>query len=247
MGINVIINLTMLLSSVIDRFFDKLFCVLKVGSIILMTIVVSVMAIKYLIEKANKKDPSGNAKRILLHKIIAAVAGIIVTAILNLIYVSLVISVPEMYLSIVYILSIVPTIVIIIIACIYSPVSGFLACFVGNIIFCLIIHGYNVWFWLKEAYFYIPAGLYGLIIGFIWQKFTSGKDKIQIKTISIFCLTQLIYNIIFGLIFSIPHLDLFIDNIKKFYIHDIIQIIIIGVILFIYKNNKKINIRPHCT
>jgi len=214
----------MSMSGAINSAFKKLFFVSKVISIILITIIVSIIIIKYLLKRADKNDPSGNAKRILKHAIIAILVGIIILAIPHF-----------LYNEILYIFSM---IVFNLIACIYGPVAGFLVGFLGNIIGRFIDRGYDVWFWLKENYFYIPTGLYGLIIGFFGKKITSGKNGINIPNLIIFCLFQIMCSFAVPFIYSLPYIDQFVDNyLKQFYIYLIIETIVTGVILFIYKYN----------
>jgi uncharacterized membrane protein len=216
------------LSSAIDRFFEKLFFVIGIAFITAIVIVVSIIIIKYLIKRADKNDPSGNAKRILKHTIIAIMAGIIILVITCLLPIDLIISLPF--------LRSIPYIAINLIACIYGPVAGFLVGFWGFIISVFADTGYNVWFWLKENYFYIPTGLYGLIIGFFWKIITSSNKNINTKNIIIFCLFQIICNFALSLIYCLPYIDQFIDNdLKPYYIYYIIGTIVTGVILFIYK------------
>jgi len=220
----------MSMSGAINSAFKKLFFVSKVISIILITIIVSIIIIKYLIKRADKNDPSGNAKRILKHAIIAILVGIIIQVISHLLNIGIYISLPF--------IRIIPNIVINLIACIYGPVAGFLVGFGGNIIGELADTGYNVWFWLKEGYFYITIGLYGLIIGYFWKKITSGKNGINITNIIIFCLFQYMCHLILCvLIYNLRYLYTFLDNLKEYHVYYIIETIVTGVILFIYKYN----------
>jgi uncharacterized membrane protein len=225
-------------SNSISRFFDKLFFVSKVISIILITIIVSVIVIKYLIKKADKNNPSGNTKRRLKHTIIAILVGIIIWVITHLLPIDIYISLPFLWS--------IPDIAINLIACIYGPVAGFLVGFWGNIIGELAEDGYSVWFWLKENYFFIPTGLYGLIIGFFWKKITSCNNNINIKNIIIFCLFQITCNFALSFIYCIPYIDQFVDNVlKPYYICYIIGTILTGVVLFIYKYNIDIRRSTH--
>jgi len=215
----------MSMSGAINSAFKKLFFVSKVISIILITIIVSIIIIKYLLKRANKNDPSGNAKRILIHTIIAILAGIIIIVIARLGLISMEISYIILFIA------------INLIACIYGPVAGFLVGFGGMIIGELADTGYNVWFWLKEGYFYITIGLYGLLIGFFWKKIIPGKNGINIVNIIIFCLFQFICHLILCVLIYNFSLYMLFDNLKKYHTYYIIVTIVTGVILFIYKYN----------
>lgn len=241
-------------SSAFDSFLDKLKFALAIGSITLLTIIVSVIIIVYLIRKANNIDPGGNARRILIHKIIAILIGItfiIFTHVLSSLPYKIYHEMPEKYNTLqpvinglARVLNIIP--VISIIACIYGPVAGFLVGFSGNIIGLIVTTRYDaVWSWLKNSYFFIPMGLYGLIIGFLWLKFTSVKNKIQINYLIIFCLLHIICEVIIcNLISIIKYLPHFVNAMKGYVIIEyVIGAIITGVVLFINKNIYKNNIR----
>jgi hypothetical protein len=218
-------------SSAVDEFIKRLGFVLSVISITLLIVIVSVIIIKYLIKKANEKEPTGNAKRILVHKIIAVLFGIMILVIYDLL-IFLKIYIP--------ILQIIPKIVITIIACIYNPVVGLLVSILGSIYGGIFFAGYNIWFLLKRS-ISIQIILYCLIIGFIWQKITLGKNKIPVKNIIIFCLLQIIIDIILGLTSLLPYLDQFVIYMKNHYYYIVIQTIVIGIILFIYTHNAHKN------
>jgi hypothetical protein len=211
-------------SNAVNRFFEKLYFTSFVILITLLIVIASVKIIKYLIKKANEKDPTGNAKRILVHGIIAAFAGIIVIVIYDLL-IFLRIYIP--------ILQIIPKIVITIITCIYNPVAGLLASILGSIYGGIFFAEYNIWFLLKRS-ISIQIILYCLIIGFIWHKITSVKNKIPVKNIIIFCLLQIIIDIILNIISFIPYLDQFVNYMKNNYYYFVIQAIVIGIIFFIY-------------
>jgi uncharacterized membrane protein len=220
----------MSMSSAIDSALGKLFFVIKIALIATIVIVVSILLIKYLIKRADKNDPGGNTKRILKHTIIAILAGILIQVISFSLSIEIIIRLPF--------LRSIPTIAINLIACIYGPVAGFLVGFWGSIIGELADTGYNVWFWLKEGYYFLPTGLYGLIIGFFWKIITSRNNNINILNIIIFCIFQGICSFAVSFIYSYPYIDQFVDNVlKPYHIYFIIGTIVTGVILFIYKYN----------
>jgi hypothetical protein len=231
-----------LMSNNIVEFMDKLIFTFKTVSISLLTICVSVIILVNLIKKANKDDPTGNAKSILIQKIIATLVGTIVIIISGLICSNLFYYIPtnEYFFNIMPsptpIIDIITIITITLISCIYSPVAGFFVSLFGNIVWNSVISGYDVWFWLKLHYFFIPTSLYGLVIGFLWQK--TIPNKINLKYISLFCLFQLICSIINMAIYFIPYLSKFAITFKEVIIYYIIATMIIGYILFIYKNKK---------
>jgi hypothetical protein len=211
-------------SSAVNRFLEKLYFTSFVILITLLIVIASVKIIKYLIKKSNEKDPTGNAKRILVRRIIAAFAGIIVIVIYDLL-IFLRIYIP--------ILQIIPKIVITIITCIFNPVAGLLVSILGSIYGGIFFAEYNIWSWLKRI-ISIQIILYCLIIGFIWHKITSGKNKIPVKNIIIFCLLQIIIDIILNVVSFIPYLDQFVNYMKNNYYYFVIQAIVIGIIFFIY-------------
>jgi hypothetical protein len=171
----------------------------------------------------------------LIRGIIAAFAGIIVIVIYDLL-IFLRIYIP--------ILQIIPKIVITTITCIYNPVAGLFVSILGSIYGGIFFAEYNIWSLLKRS-ISIQIILYCLIIGFIWHKITSGKNKIPVKNIIIFCLLQIIIDIILNVASFIPYLDQFVNYMKNNYYYFVIQAIVIGVILFIYKYNIDIRRSAH--
>jgi len=226
-------------SIAMNRLVENFLFMLSIVLFLSLAIIISVIVIRRLIKKAGKIDPAGNAKRLLRHRIIAWLIGIII--IIIAVSLPLLISMPV--LIHIAILEIIPIVLITIIACLYSPMAGFFAGFFGFIIGFFLNHsnlGFGMWLLLGERFFYITIGLYGLVIGLIWRKLTAHKNKLAVKTLIAFCALQAICNIVLCyLIFFIPYLSHFFDFLQRSMVYFVIQTVIIAVVLYVYKNKYK--------
>ena len=110
------------------------------------------------------------------------------------------------------IITILEKMIIALIAGFYGPIAGFIIGFLGKPfgIIQIILSmptGYGFEIFLTFFFSFLKYGLYGLCIGFFWKKYNFSADKILMKNILLFCLVQIISDLIF-----LEILDMVIDN-----------------------------------